>query len=150
MKKVLLISLAFLMLGFNSFAGWEMLNPKYGQNPYNSVFFADQNYGYAVGQIGAIIKTNNGGTTWHKLVSGTTMDLHSVWFTHADTGYAVGYDANSGGVCKTTDGGATWVTINLGSYFFLESVCFANTKTGFASGTHGSDGVIVKTTALMG
>jgi hypothetical protein len=72
--------------------------------PYNliSVFFADQNTGYAVGISGTILKTTDAGATWTAQSSGTTNILHAVYFTSANTGWAVG---DSGTILKTTNGG---------------------------------------------
>ena len=57
---------------------------------------------------GTILKTIDGGTTWTTLSSGTTNDLNSVYFTDANTGYAVG---DTGTILKTIDGGTTWTAI---------------------------------------
>jgi hypothetical protein len=62
--------------------------------------------GYAVGQVGAILKTTNGGVTWVSQTLMTTYNLLSVDFPlNVSTGYAVG---GYGTILKTTDGG-TWV-----------------------------------------
>lgn len=52
--------------------------------------------------IGRIFKTVDGGTNWSLLTSGTTNSLSSVYFTDANTGYAVG---ENGTILKTTNGG---------------------------------------------
>ncbi len=67
----------------------------------NSVDFVNQNTGYAVGGDGAIIKTIDGGENWSKQVSGTSNFLFSVFFTDAETGWAVNRDE----VLHTTSGG---------------------------------------------
>ncbi len=82
---------------------------------------------------------------WVTLNSGITAPLYSVYFTSADTGYAVG--GLGGGVSvilKTTDGGANWkaqtnIPPNASRLF---SVNFANANTGYAVG---DQGIVLKT-----
>jgi photosystem II stability/assembly factor-like uncharacterized protein len=96
---------------------WDSLNP--GTNPwFFSVHFQpDVQIGYAVGIIGNIVKTTDGGATWveqpsHTSTSGTLIDLRSVQFPlNPQTGYVVG---QFGTILKTTDGGASFVEQNTG------------------------------------
>jgi len=105
-----------------------------------SVYFTDANTGFAVGQSGTIIKTNNGGTTWFNISSGTGNLLRSVYFPDANTGYAVG---KQGTIMKTTDSGATWTAQESGTTDVLFSVYFTDANTGYVSGDQGT---ILKTT----
>jgi hypothetical protein len=72
-----------------------------------SIYFADANTGYAVGDYGTIIKTCDAGQTWDSLYSGTHNLLYSVCFADVNTGYAVG---SYGTILKTTNGGTTFIT----------------------------------------
>ncbi|MBK9097617.1 MAG: T9SS type A sorting domain-containing protein [bacterium] len=69
------------------------------------VIFPDQNTGYAVGTLGLIMKTTDGGENWVVQNSGLTTTLWDVDFINTNVGYAVG---NSGNILKTTDGGTNW------------------------------------------
>ena len=80
--------------------------------------FADANNGWAVGEVGCIAKTTNGGASWiYKslpLFTGNGLTnfrplLYQVQFVNTSVGYAVG---SNGTIIKTTDGGATWNYIN--------------------------------------
>jgi len=65
--------------------------------------------------------------------------LSSVWFTDANTGYAVGGDYGIGGtILKTLDGGITWSTLSIGTTNQLHSVTFADANNGFAVGENGT------------
>jgi photosystem II stability/assembly factor-like uncharacterized protein len=64
--------------------------------------FPSSSIGYAVGNLGTIIKTMNGGTNWSVLSSGTQYDLSSVYFIDANTGYVAG---SGGTILATIDGG---------------------------------------------
>jgi hypothetical protein len=58
--------------------------------------------GYAVGDLGTIIKTHDAGQTWQSQQSGTLQSLNKVYFLDLDFGFAV---ADSGIILKTTNGG---------------------------------------------
>ncbi|MCX6162127.1 MAG: T9SS type A sorting domain-containing protein, partial [Ignavibacteriae bacterium] len=75
---------------------------------------------------------------WFQLNSGTTESLQSVYFTDANTGYAVG---NPGTVLKTTDAGATWFSQSIPTTDILHYVLFTDVNTGYiASGVYASNG----------
>ena len=108
----------------------------------NSVTFtADGRTGWAVGDGGTILKTEDGGETWTPCTSDTRRWLRSVTFT-ADrrTGWAVG---NGGTILKTEDGGETWTPRTSDTTDSLHSVTFASDgTTGWAVG---NGGTILKT-----
>ena len=58
--------------------------------------------GYAVGAMGIIIKTSDGGGNWSVQASGTTNNLNGVTFANEVIGYAVG---DGGTILKTNSGG---------------------------------------------
>ncbi len=77
--------------------------------------------------------------TWSLQTSGTTRDLHSVYFVDASTGWAVG---DSGITLKTIDGGGFGRAQSVGNNL-LSSVYFVDASTGWAVGRSGT---IIKTT----
>ena len=84
-------------------------------------------------------------TGWFPLNSGTTESLQSVYFTDANTGYAVG---NPGTVLKTTDAGDNWFSQTIPTTEILHYVLFTDVNTGYiASGVYASfAGNLFKTT----
>lgn len=76
------------------------------------VYFADASHGWAVGQWGAIVATEDGGETWKLQRSDTSMDqpLFSVYFSDRLHGWAVGLWSL---MLKTNDGGLHWTTVKL-------------------------------------
>jgi hypothetical protein len=64
-----------------------------------TVFFLDEQRGWT-----GLHRTTDGGQTW-TLMSGTPQSTVAVFFTDADTGYAV---ASSGQTVRSVDGGMTW------------------------------------------
>lgn len=65
----------------------------------------DDTLGWAVGDLGVILRTSNGGRWWNTVQSGTTEGVNSVRFFDRNDGIAVG---TNGLIMKSGDGGFTW------------------------------------------
>lgn len=82
-----------------------------------AVQFVDADRGWAVGDQGVILATNDGGERWKLQSSGTGAALNDVQFISPNVGFVVGgwFEADTGlsrGVLlKTTNGGATWTEV---------------------------------------
>lgn len=100
----------------------------------SSVFFANENIGWIVGDNGLILKTIDGGNEWITLISNTSNDLMSVFFVNDQIGWAVG---TLGLIMKTIDGGSSWVIQNSDVTNGLWSVHFFNEYIGGAVGENG-------------
>jgi len=109
------------------------------------VYFKDINYGWAVGDIGTVLKTTNGGTIWEDISIATTTGFSSVYFIDLETGWISGFDYDEyfGRILKTTNGGMTWNEQWNGSFSHITSIYFDDSNTGWAVGDHG---VILNTT----
>ena len=99
-----------------------------------SVFFSNQNEGWAIGANGTILKTLDSGSNWIGKPSGTTNTLLSVAFTE-NTGYSVGLD---GTILQSNDMGNNWSSRTTGVTPSLNSVFFINENTGWVAGENGS------------
>lgn len=108
----------------------------------NTINFADDTVGYAVGQNGLFLKTIDGGMTWIKKNLAPYTNLTGLFFTSPQ----VGYINNAGGIYKTTDGGQTWTVQNISPLGVIRGIAFANDTIGFAMG----DTWIYKTTNAGG
>lgn len=106
-----------------------------------SVHFADDNHGWAVGFLGTIISTNDGGRHWKRQRSKTNGVLWKVFLVDEDTGWAVGSD---GTILHTEDGGAGllggiiggWKKQESNSYVHLFDVYFIDQNNGWAVGAN--------------
>ncbi len=136
--RLLQIALLLVVLS-NSylFSQWDVLIENTDRF---SVYFANENTGWAAGAKGTIRKTTDGGNSWSIHSSGTTYDLFGVQFVDVNTGWVVGYN---GTICKTTDGGTSWVSQTSGTTNNLRGVHFLNENTGWITGWSGT---ILKTT----
>ncbi|GEM_PF-2990381 len=79
MKRfVLLTWLIFSGITFNTLTAqhWEWVNPLPCNNVVRDIFMADSQNGIICGNSGIILKTTDGGITWHQKYSGVSNDLY--------------------------------------------------------------------------
>lgn len=115
---------------------WQWQNPLPQGNALYTVYFADEQTGWTVGNKGTILKTADGGQTWATQVSGTGSHLIGVVFAaDKQTGWASGYD---GVILKTVDGGETWIRQPSGTTKHLNYIWFVDQQTGWAVGENGT------------
>ncbi len=116
------------------------------------VDFPVPNIGYASGEDGTILKSNDTGTTWHPVISGYTgYTFWKLHFINADTGY-VGGEGPAGGapsgpgiILKTANGGTTWTTCTSGTAYPVRDLYAVNYDTVYAcGGAEALDGHIIK------
>ena len=104
------------------------------------VSFTDANNGTAVGEVGTILRTTDGGDNWVSQTSGTTNHLSGVSFTDVNNRTAVG---GNGTILRTTDGGDNWVSQSSGTTNHLSGVSFTDANNGTVIGQYGT---ILRTT----
>jgi len=135
---------AFIKKTTDGGATWDSLAVQ-GTDFYNSVFFANENDGFAVGTDmpdetgnGIILKTNNGGLTWEKYISSKSVQLNSVFCT-SNSVFAVGYDlvqgVYEGIILRSSDGGISWESVENSSNI-LTGIHFPNDSVGYTVGSH--------------
>ena len=105
----------------------------------NAVCFVDAQNGWAVGERGLCLATNDGGTTWQKRETGSSATLRDVRFKDAQHGWIcgdgdraapecrfghilVGIKNTCGTILTTEDGGRTWINGWVSSAFELPAV----------------------------
>ena len=104
------------------------------------VSFAGLDYGWAVGDDGAILRTEDGGESWEAQSSGVNVRLSSAVFADEASGWVVG---DKGTILRTTDGGITWLLSAGLPDNDLTDLALVNTRTLWAVG---DDGVVLHTT----
>ena len=137
MKKVILILFNFYTVVFFSLQksfcqgnAWEWQNPKPTGNYLRGVQYVNAQTVWAVGLSGAVIKSVNGGQSWHSVNTGMNASFLSLHFINVNTGWLVGA---GGAILKTTDGGQTWMNQSTGNFLFY-NVHFTNALTGWIVG----------------
>lgn len=111
---------------------------------FSAIHFTSVTTGYVATLNGVIYKTSDGGNSWFKLNSGTTLPLRDFYFLSENYGFIVGGDGGCGGnncvapgavILHTTDGGVSWSRAEaLYPWLELESVWFISETKGFAVG----------------
>jgi photosystem II stability/assembly factor-like uncharacterized protein len=106
-----------------------------------SVDFVDTQNGWAVGEDGTILHTEDGGESWESQHSGTRENLSKVKFVDTLRGWASAL-GNTGSVLRTKNGGKTWLTSYvkfspLQTGASINSVFFLNANEGWACGVYG-------------
>lgn len=96
--------------------------------------------GWAVGENGLVLVTENGGNSWNEQLSNTKRKLNSISFINNMIGWAVG---DHGTVIRTASGGQNWVVLPSGLTKNFNSV-YAITQ--LVSWIVGDTGTILKTT----
>jgi photosystem II stability/assembly factor-like uncharacterized protein len=111
------------------------------QAAWYDICFADRNTGWAVGELGSLIKTSDGGKNWvqqkieagygsaspskitYKLFKLCALDTKTVWIT-----------GEWGTVLYSGDGGATWELKKQKEDYLLNDISFTNRSCGAAVG----------------
>ena len=87
-----------------------------------SVYFLDQNRGWAAGSGGCLLQTTDGGASWKRISALSRDTLHDVYFADENTGWLVAErdllkletnDEPRSYLLKTEDGGFSWQRIFL-------------------------------------
>jgi photosystem II stability/assembly factor-like uncharacterized protein len=156
MKKLIYCNLALkaiLILLLHSFAfaqnDWQWQYPKPQGNTLNDIFIFDKNTAVAVGDIGTVIKTTDGGMNWdvQHHAGGASVNLKSIHFIDKLTGWAVGGNQYAKGkgnvVLKTNDGGTSWTSVKTDTSLAYHAVYFVDKDTGIVVG---EDGIVLRTT----
>jgi photosystem II stability/assembly factor-like uncharacterized protein len=116
----------------------------------HSVFFLDQNRGWAVGSKGALLATEDGGRTWKIKPRPSEDVLRDIYFSDERNGWVVCerniYELKTKDdprtyLMNTSDGGENWKRINIGGFDVdsrLVRAVFSPSGRGWAFGEHGA------------
>ncbi len=104
------------------------------------IFFTSLKTGFAVGDRGAILRTDDGGESWVQQPSPTELSLRSITFLSPRQGWIAGCgtDESSGRSCGvvlgTQDGGQTWSVLCQAGIPALRKLKFFSDQEGIAIG----------------
>lgn len=98
----------------------------------------DENYVWAAGPNGTIIRTTNGGNDWETLNSGVTTAIYDIFFLNRNLGWAVTFPFEQPyftGILKTTNGGDDWQIDQYPEEFIqFRTIHFLDSLNGFIGG----------------
>ena len=141
------ISHRVILFTSNGGATW---NEQYGEpyeSPLKSIYFIDQNNGYACGEAGIIMKTTDGGISWSQQVL-SSFHLRNIFFADNLNGWVTAYYLglpHYTAVFRTTDGGVNWIETQLGAEESLSGIYFVDNMKGWAVGGANSQGLVYYT-----
>jgi photosystem II stability/assembly factor-like uncharacterized protein len=118
--KFISLVVFIILFTYSSFSQeiWEVLNTGINQN-LNDLYFINDNTGFAVGDSGKIIRTENSGDDWNLVEGNTKFNLNSVYFINENLGWIVGDHRT---VLKTTDAGLNWSPLEFSNRFDAEEI----------------------------
>jgi photosystem II stability/assembly factor-like uncharacterized protein len=109
---------------------WVKQTIPYAWSELNSVYFIDENIGFAVG-LGLQLRTINGGQKWDEFKFGYKGWMGKVKFVSSSTGFAAGLLGN---IFKTSDQGTNWSKTSNESDGHIYDFCFPDLNVGYAAG----------------
>ena len=121
-------------------AVWTELNPKVPRVDYLGINFVNPDTGWAVGDLGTLIKTTDGGDSWEVEETNTTTPILKVRSYNGQIVIASGFN---GLILRSTDGGETFTQIPSGVTGDLWGLKMINDTLGWACGNSNS---FIKTT----
>jgi len=97
-----------------------------------SIHFINASTGFVSGEMGTMLKSTNGGTSWFKIPTNLPNAIDAIRFIGNDTGFAF---VRGSLIYKTTNTGSTWSQDTLHDIFgFFSSACFPTHAVGYAAG----------------
>jgi len=125
---------------------WTELNPKVPRVDYLGIHFVNPDTGWAVGDLGALIKSTDGGNSWTVIETNTTtpiLKVRSPATAGRFNGEVVIVSGFGGLLLRSTDGGETFTQVTSGVTGDLWGLQMINDTLGWACGNGNS---LIKTT----
>ncbi|MBN2519311.1 MAG: T9SS type A sorting domain-containing protein, partial [Bacteroidales bacterium] len=120
-----------IMRTTNSGKDWQWI---LSSNLVNKFYFFDKENGIAVCKGGNIIKTEDSGNSWTKLVKISNANLSDIEFINESKGFVI---TEQGELFVTTDKGLNWKDAKLNSPYVLNDILFTDEYNGYIFGTAG-------------
>ena len=107
-------------------SGWNWGNPQPQGNTLRAIEFAGTR-GYAGGDFGTLLRTDDRGRSWTGVATGTTTTFSHISVVDQNTAVA----ASGCVVRRTDDGGATWTGADVNCDSGITSISFPSAQTGY-------------------
>jgi len=132
-----------IMKTVNGGADWEVQVNGPGEG-LRDVSFPNASTGIAVGDVGTVLRTTDGGANWAPVSIPSQVserDFQSVTMLNASVGLIMGGSMDGDQmqtILRTSDGGANWTVIHDVSGYMLRGGCFASNSNAYAVGNRGT------------
>lgn len=117
--------------GISNSGLWTELQPRVPRVNYWGVYFINQDTGLATGEMGAIIKSTNGGQSWYTVENSYTSTIRTIGSYSGGKIIAAG---DGGLIISSTDLGETWQTVESNTINNLWNIEFVTEQTGWIVG----------------
>jgi photosystem II stability/assembly factor-like uncharacterized protein len=126
-------------------AGNTWISQREPNHYFNSVYFVDENTGWAVSSMyspitgetdsGIVLHTTNGGETWERQIVSNNLVLNSIYAFDNQNVIVAGEENQTSNsvILQTSNGGETWQT-QTDTMGTLNSICFVSRNTGWLIG----------------
>jgi len=120
-------------------ADWQWQHPSPQGNRLYDVHALNEREMIAVGEVGTILKTTDGGDSWTLKQSPSNVNIETITFIDQQIGWAAGSQdqySEIGAILQTVDGGETWKTLN-SEVDHITDIQFLDDQTGWYVGYYG-------------
>ena len=106
LRRIVIVAAAFSLAAVAVFAqqGWVATRIAPAKQELNTVFFLDSKRGWAGGDDGFLIRTEDGGVTWTSQRVATTDAINDIYFRDKERGFLIAGNA----IFRTEDEGTQW------------------------------------------
>ncbi len=116
-------------------SSWQAQDLVTEGNKFRTVDFLTPTTGWAAGEEGVVLFTDDGGDNWTVQDPATAENIFAIEFLDTSLGWAVGA---SGAIIRTIDGGQDWVPATSGSLFDIHDVEFISVTEGWVCAEEGT------------
>ena len=116
---------------------WTWISPSTSGNNLNDIYFRDAKNGWAAGDYGTFLLTQDGGVTWQSRTDKTFANLTAILEHNG-----VLWRGFNGGLSCSIDNGNSWANKFISNKKAIRSIMFCNDSTGIACG---DSGLIIRT-----
>lgn len=121
---------------------WQLQYYGAGKFPLKKIQFSNKEVGWAVGELGQVLRTTDGGKSWTPMDVGTGNHLNDLYFVDESEGWIAGRD---GLLFYTRNKGESWQQLNTGTTENLTRIHFADRQNGWMTTSTGTGGRILET-----
>jgi len=127
----------FLLTVTKSYGQLELPQGWDGDSTLRDVHFVDLDMGWAVGDRGTIIRTEDGGRSWTSFTTPRDMRWNDVFFLNEQVGWIAGgfyrgaLQRSVGVVIETRDGGKTWKNVSRSGIAQVKRIKFFDESNGW-------------------
>lgn len=116
---------------------WSQVHPHLTAYNILDIDFTNDQYGWAVGEGGTVLRTTDFGETWESINLGTDIDLRGVSFPSLNHGWIIGDEYwRDPVILHTRDAGKNWESQEMPHLYFsnLSDLQFVDTMNGWIAG----------------